>query len=67
MSKIAERALVTGGQGTAKGRTTAEGIASLDGAVVSWWLVPTLDKAEQQAAEYRAPAKRWDRNVPSRS
>ena len=53
-AKIAERALVTGGQGTGKSRTAAEAVASLEGSVVIWWLVPTLEKAEEQAAEYRA-------------
>ena len=56
LSKIAERALVTGGQGTGKSRTAAEAVAALEGGVVIWWLVPTLDKAEEQAAEYRALA-----------
>jgi hypothetical protein len=54
LPKIAERALVTGGQGTGKSRTAAEAVASLEGSVVIWWLVPTLEKAEEQAAEYRA-------------
>jgi hypothetical protein len=58
LPKIAERVLVTGAQGTGKSRTAAEQIASLEGSVVIWWLVPTLDKAEEQAAEYRAFANR---------
>ena len=58
LPKIAERVLVTGGQGTGKSRTAAEQIASLEGSVVIWWLVPTLEKAEEQAAEYRAFATR---------
>ena len=58
LPKIAERTLVTGGQGTGKSRTAAEAIASLEGSVVIWWLVPTLEKAEEQAAEYRDLASR---------
>jgi hypothetical protein len=58
LPKIAERALVTGGQGTGKSRTAAEAVASLEGSVVIWWLVPTLEKAEEQAAEYRALSTR---------
>ena len=42
----------------ARASTAAETIASLEGDVVIWWLVPTLDKAEEQAAEYRALATR---------
>jgi hypothetical protein len=53
-----ERVLVTGAQGTGKSRTAAEQIASLKGSVVIWWLVPTLEKAEEQAAEYRALSSR---------
>ena len=54
LPRIAERVLVTGGQGTGKSRTAAEEIASLEGSVVIWWLVPTLEKGEEQATEYRA-------------
>ena len=53
LPKVGERALVSGGQGTGKSRTAAEAIASLEGNVVIWWLVPTLEKAEEQAVEYR--------------
>jgi hypothetical protein len=53
-----DRQLVRGGQGTGKSRTTAEQIAALEGDVVIWWLVPTLEKAKEQAEEYRALAGR---------
>jgi hypothetical protein len=43
LPKQGERHLVRGGQGTGKSRTTAEQIASLKGASVIWWLVPTLE------------------------
>jgi hypothetical protein len=58
LPKQGERQLVRGGQGTGKSRTTAEAIASLEGGVVIWWLVPTLEKAEEQTAEYRALSTR---------
>ena len=57
LPKQGERVLVRGGQGTGKSRTTAEQIASARGRdVVIWWLVPTLEKAEEQAREYAALA-----------
>jgi hypothetical protein len=52
LPKQGDRVLVTGGQGTGKSRTTAERITELEGGVTLWWLVPTLEKAEEQAAEY---------------
>jgi hypothetical protein len=48
-----ERTLVSGGQGTGKSRTCAETIAELPHRDLSiWWLVPSLQKADEQAAEY---------------
>ena len=47
------RLLLTGSQGSGKSRAAAEEIADLDGDTVVWWTVPTIDKAEEQAAEYR--------------
>ena len=48
-----ERTLITGAQGTGKSRTCAETIAELPRRDLSiWWLVPTLEKAEEQVAEY---------------
>jgi hypothetical protein len=52
LPKQGDRVLVMGGQGTGKSRTTAEQIAELRGDTAIWWLVPTLAKAEEQAAEY---------------
>jgi hypothetical protein len=49
----APRLLVTGSQGSGKSRAAAEEIAELDAGTVAWWMVPTIDKAEEQAAEYR--------------
>jgi hypothetical protein len=54
--KQGERHLVRGGQGTGKSRVTAEQIAQLRGQTVIWWMVPTLEKAEEQAQEYAALA-----------
>jgi hypothetical protein len=48
-----DRKLVTGAQGTGKSRETAAAIAELPPGAVIWWTVPTLDKAEEQIAEYR--------------
>jgi hypothetical protein len=56
LPKQGERHLVRGGQGTGKSRTAAEAVASLEGSVVIWWLVPTLEKAHEQAQEYAALA-----------
>ena len=53
LPKHGERTLITGAQGTGKSRTVAEAIAELRGAVVIRWLVPTLEKAFEQALEYR--------------
>ena len=48
-----ERTLVSGAQGTGKSRTCAETIAKLPGDGLSfWWLVPSLEKADEQAGEY---------------
>jgi hypothetical protein len=48
-----ERTLVSGGQGTGKSRTCAEAIAELPHRDLSiWWLVPSLQKADEQAGEY---------------
>src|SRR5262245_12586134 len=53
-----DRDLVTGGQGTGKSRTCAEAIAELPRSpAVLWWLVPTLEKAEEQAGEYTRLAR----------
>ena len=54
LPKQGERRLVRGGQGTGKSRTTAEQIARLRGETAIWWLVPTLEKAKEQADEYAA-------------
>ena len=52
-----ERTLVTGAQGTGKSRTCAETIARLPGGGLSfWWLVPSLEKADEQAARVQPPA-----------
>ena len=56
LPKQGERDLVSGGQGTGKSRTTAERIAQLPGGTAIWWMVPTLEKAEEQAQEYAALA-----------
>ena len=56
LPKQGERHLVRGGQGTGKSRVTAEQIAQLRGETVFWWMVPTLEKAEEQAQEYAALA-----------
>jgi hypothetical protein len=56
----APRLLVTGSQGSGKSRAAAEEIADLDAGVVAWWMVPTIDKAEEQAAEYRDKYARAD-------
>ena len=47
------RLLLTGSQGSGKSRAAAEEIAGLDRDMVVWWTVPTIDKAEEQAGEYR--------------
>lgn len=53
LPKRSERTLITGGQGTGKSRTCAETIATLPGGGLSfWWLVPSLEKADEQAGEY---------------
>ena len=53
LPKRGERTLVTGAQGTGKSRTCAETIAELPGGDLSfWWLVPSLEKADEQAGEY---------------
>jgi hypothetical protein len=53
LPKEGERTLVNGGQGTGKSRTCAETIAELPHRDLSiWWLVPSLEKADEQAGEY---------------
>jgi hypothetical protein len=53
LPKQGERTLVTGAQGTGKSRTCAETLAELPaGGLSIWWLVPTLEKADEQAGEY---------------
>ena len=53
LPKRGERTLVTGAQGTGKSRTCAETIAGLPHRDLSiWWLVPSLEKADEQAGEY---------------
>jgi hypothetical protein len=53
LPKRGERTLVTGAQGTGKSRTCAKTIAKLpSGGLSIWWLVPTLEKADEQAGEY---------------
>jgi hypothetical protein len=53
LPKQGERTLVTGAQGTGKSRACAETIASLPRRDLSiWWLVPSLEKADEQADEY---------------
>ena len=47
-----ERTLITGAQGRGKSRSAAETIAELRPGAAIWWLVPTIEKAEEQAAEY---------------
>jgi hypothetical protein len=56
LPKQGERRLVRGGQGTGKSRVTAEQIAGLRGETVIWWMVPILEKADEQAREYAALA-----------
>lgn len=51
------RLLLTGSQGSGKSRAAAEEIADLDENMVVWWTVPTIDKAEEQAGEYRKLAR----------
>jgi Domain of unknown function (DUF6371) len=51
------RLLLTGSQGSGKSRAAAEEIADLDGDMVVWWTVPTIDKAEEQAGECRKLAR----------
>ena len=51
-----ERTLITGAQGTGKSRTVAEVIAELPPGLVLWWLVPNLEKADEQVAQYRGLA-----------
>jgi hypothetical protein len=51
-----ERTLITGAQGSGKSRTVAETIAELPRGLVLWWLVPTLEKAEEQVTQYEGLA-----------
>lgn len=48
------RVLVTGSQGTGKSRTAAECLARLPKGAIAWWVVPTIEKAQEQADEYHA-------------
>jgi hypothetical protein len=57
LPNLGERVLVTGGQGTGKSRTVIERIAEQKGDVSVWFMVPTLEKAEEQKAEYETVAK----------
>src|SRR5919106_473789 len=53
LPKRGERTLVTGAQGTGKSWTCAETLAELPaGGLSIWWLVPSLEKADEQAGEY---------------
>jgi hypothetical protein len=53
LPKRGERTLVTGAQGTGKSRTCAETLAELPRRELSiWWLVPSLEKADEQTGEY---------------
>lgn len=53
LPKRGERTLITGAQGTGKSRTCAVSIAELQRRDLSiWWLVPTLERADEQAGEY---------------
>lgn len=56
LPKQGARDLITGAQGTGKSRTVAENIAGMQGDIVIWWLVPTLQKAEEQRREYESLA-----------
>jgi hypothetical protein len=47
-----ERTLITGAQGTGKSSSVADAIAEQPPGAVIWWLVPTLEKAEEQVADY---------------
>jgi hypothetical protein len=53
-----ERTLVTGAQGTGKSTAAAKETAEMPrGEVTIWWTVPTLEKADEQAAAYRRVAE----------
>jgi hypothetical protein len=53
LSRQGERTVVTGAQGTGKSSTCAQTLARLPHHDLSvWWLVPSLDKADEQAGEY---------------
>jgi hypothetical protein len=52
-----ERTLITGAQGTGKSRSAAEAIAELPPGAAIWWLVPTIEKAQEQVAEYTRRAQ----------
>jgi hypothetical protein len=58
LPKVGERTLVTGGQGTGKTRTVIDTIAEMECGASIWFLAPTLEKAEETAAEYKAVAGR---------
>lgn len=50
----AARLLITGSQGSGKTRTAIESVAQIAGDVVVWMTQPTLEKAEEVAADYAA-------------
>jgi hypothetical protein len=53
LPKRGQCTLVTGAQGTGKSRTCAETIGAMPGGGLAiWWLVPSLEKADEQAGEY---------------
>jgi primosomal protein N' len=53
LPKEGERTLVTGAQGTGKSTACAEAIAELPARDLAiWWLVPSLEKADEQAGDY---------------
>ena len=47
-----KRVLITGSQGSGKSRAACEGVAAITAPMVLKWGVPTIEKAEEQAAEY---------------
>ena len=53
---VGERLLLSGTQGSGKSRSAAEQVARLRDSLCVWWLVPTLENAAEQAANYRARA-----------
>ncbi|WP_377805899.1 toprim domain-containing protein [Azospirillum sp. A29] len=51
------RLLLTGSQGSGKSSAAAAEIAGITQALIVWWVVPTLAKAEEQAADYHRRAE----------